>query len=345
MEFVGFDPGVIHANVHTKTYNHSINTGKGDKISIPDASKAFHVYAIEWDAKQMDFLVDHKKYFTFKNEGTGHAAWPYDKEQYLILNLAIGGGWGGQKGIDDCHLSAEIRDRLRSRVSEDRIEALRQGAETMPSTPIRSCPCANPRFPGRIVGGLTWVVVLVSCALAIPVRLRPQTQGGRRPASQHRLHLLRRPRLSGHQRLWRLAAADRDAQHRPAGQGGDAVRPLPGAQLDLRAQPRHGAHRQVQPRERLLQQHQQPFRWLADDVPQAASGRGLSDGHLRQVAPGQRADRLRRLAHLAGPGRLLQPADARRRRQGSASRATSPTSSPSSRSTGSRSETGRSPSC
>jgi beta-glucanase (GH16 family) len=101
MEFVGFDPGVVHANVHTKTYNHAINTGKGDKISIPDVSKAFHVYAIEWDAQHIDFFVDHKKYFTFKNEGTGGAAWPYDKDQYLILNLAIGGGWGGQKGIDD----------------------------------------------------------------------------------------------------------------------------------------------------------------------------------------------------------------------------------------------------
>jgi beta-glucanase (GH16 family) len=101
MEFVGFDPGVVHANVHTKTYNHAINTGKGDKISIPDVSKAFHVYAIEWDAKKIDFFVDHNKYFTFKNEGKGPAAWPYDKDQYLIINLAIGGGWGGQKGIDD----------------------------------------------------------------------------------------------------------------------------------------------------------------------------------------------------------------------------------------------------
>ena len=101
MECVGFDPGVVHANIHTKKYNHAINTGKGDKISIPDASTAFHVYAVEWDAKKMDFFVDSHKYFTFRNEGTGVDAWPYDKDQYLILNLAIGGDWGGQKGIDD----------------------------------------------------------------------------------------------------------------------------------------------------------------------------------------------------------------------------------------------------
>ena len=78
-----------------------MNTGKGDKISLPDASKAFHVYAVEWDALKMDFFVDARKYFTFRNEGSGPDAWPYDKDQYLILNLAIGGDWGGRKGIDD----------------------------------------------------------------------------------------------------------------------------------------------------------------------------------------------------------------------------------------------------
>ena len=45
--------------------------------------------------------VDNQKYFTFRNEGAGADVWPFDKDQYLILNLAIGGSWGGQKGIDD----------------------------------------------------------------------------------------------------------------------------------------------------------------------------------------------------------------------------------------------------
>ena len=101
MEFVGFDPGVVHANIHTRKYNHIKKTGKGDKITIADASEAFHVYAVEWDAQKIDFFVDGRKYFSFRNEGTGPDVWPYDKPQYLILNLAIGGGWGGQKGVDD----------------------------------------------------------------------------------------------------------------------------------------------------------------------------------------------------------------------------------------------------
>jgi beta-glucanase (GH16 family) len=101
MEFVGFEPGIVHANIHTKKYNHAINTGKGDKVTIPEASREFHVFAIEWDAQKIDFFVDARKYFTYHNDGTGFDSWPYDKDQYLILNLAIGGDWGGQKGIDD----------------------------------------------------------------------------------------------------------------------------------------------------------------------------------------------------------------------------------------------------
>jgi beta-glucanase (GH16 family) len=101
MEFVGLEPGVVHANIHTKKYNHVMKTGKGDQLSIADCSHKFHVYSAEWDAEKIDFFVDARKYFTFRNERTGADTWPYDHDQYLILNLAIGGDWGGQKGIDD----------------------------------------------------------------------------------------------------------------------------------------------------------------------------------------------------------------------------------------------------
>jgi beta-glucanase (GH16 family) len=101
MEFVGHDPGVVHANIHTRAYNHVQRTGKGNRIQVPDASEAFHVYAVEWTPERMDFHVDDRKYFTFENEKSGVAAWPFDAPHYLILNLAIGGAWGGQQGIDD----------------------------------------------------------------------------------------------------------------------------------------------------------------------------------------------------------------------------------------------------
>ncbi len=143
----------------------------------------------------------------------------------------------------------------------------------------------------------------------VSCRRRSTEPRGRSKAPEHRLHLQRRSCLSGHQRLQRPAPADRDAPHRSPGQGRDALRPLRRAELDLRAQPCLGPDRQILPLQRLLQQHQQPVRRLADHVPQAAARRRLPDGDHRQVAPGHRPDRLRRVAHPAGPGRLLQPAD------------------------------------
>ncbi|MBI4877885.1 MAG: glycoside hydrolase family 16 protein [Acidobacteria bacterium] len=101
MENVGFDPDIIHANIHTQAYNHIKKTGKGAKITVPRPHTGFHVYAVEWSELRMDFFVDGQKYFSFENEKTGTEAWPFDQPFYLILNAAIGGAWGGQKGIDD----------------------------------------------------------------------------------------------------------------------------------------------------------------------------------------------------------------------------------------------------
>jgi beta-glucanase (GH16 family) len=101
MENVGFDPLTIHANVHTKAYNHVLGTQKGNRIQAEDPSKNFHVYAIEWFEDRIDFYFNKTKYFTFRNEGTGNDVWPFDKPHYLILNAAYGGSWGAAQGTDD----------------------------------------------------------------------------------------------------------------------------------------------------------------------------------------------------------------------------------------------------
>ena len=101
MENVGFDPDTIHANIHTEKYNHVRKTNTGAQITVPKPYHDFHVYAVEWTSERMDFFVDDTRYFSYVNEHTGEDAWPYDQPFYLILNVAIGGDWGGQKGIDD----------------------------------------------------------------------------------------------------------------------------------------------------------------------------------------------------------------------------------------------------
>lgn len=101
MENVGFQPDIIHATVHTRSYNHVQGTQKGKTIKTEKPYEKFCVYAIEWNEQQIDFYLDDKKYFTFKNERTGPSEWPFDKAFHLKLNIAVGGSWGGQQGIDD----------------------------------------------------------------------------------------------------------------------------------------------------------------------------------------------------------------------------------------------------
>lgn len=101
MEMVGYRPSMIYGHVHTPetVANKKIKDGTG--IKVPGASDSFHVYAVEWDANEISFFVDDHKYYTFHKMSDSEASWPFDKPQYLILNLAIGGAWGGAKGIDE----------------------------------------------------------------------------------------------------------------------------------------------------------------------------------------------------------------------------------------------------
>ena len=101
MEHVGFNQGVIHGTVHTKSYNHKIGTQKGKSIKLENVSDKFHIYSIEWYPNKIMFFVDDIHYYTFNNEMLSWREWPFDTPFHLILNIAVGGGWGGQKGIDD----------------------------------------------------------------------------------------------------------------------------------------------------------------------------------------------------------------------------------------------------
>jgi len=101
MEHVGFDQDVIHSTTHTKKYYFRINTQRTAIIKVDNVSGSFHNYAIEWYPDRILGFVDDTLYFTSPNDGTGWEAWPFDRPFYLIMNIAVGGDWGGQKGVDD----------------------------------------------------------------------------------------------------------------------------------------------------------------------------------------------------------------------------------------------------
>jgi beta-glucanase (GH16 family) len=108
MEHVGFDPGVVHGTVHTGAFNHTRGNHRSATTSIPDACTQFHRYQLGWTGTRITVGVDDRNYFQYSNDNSGNAEWPFDSPQYLILNIAVGGDWGGQMGVDDAIFPARM---------------------------------------------------------------------------------------------------------------------------------------------------------------------------------------------------------------------------------------------
>ncbi len=105
MEHVGHLPDRIHATVHTEAYNHRKETQKGASIHVPTARTEYNLYAVEWTPSKIDAFVNDDRYFSFENErlkdsSADNRHWPFDHPFHLILNVAVGGSWGGAQGVD-----------------------------------------------------------------------------------------------------------------------------------------------------------------------------------------------------------------------------------------------------
>jgi beta-glucanase (GH16 family) len=109
MENVGYDPDRIHFTVHTGAFNHVKNTGVGRAITVPRPYDEFHAFGLIWTPERIEFFFNGRKVHEFANDGQGADHWPFDQRFFLLINLAIGGAWGGQKGIDDAIFPLEYR--------------------------------------------------------------------------------------------------------------------------------------------------------------------------------------------------------------------------------------------
>ncbi len=105
MEYVGYDASKVHATVHTEIYYHQLGTQKGSSKNVENLDTEFHVYKLIWLPDRIEFHVDDMLIYKYQpgkyQSCPGSSQWPFDRDFYLILNLAIGGDWGGAQGVDD----------------------------------------------------------------------------------------------------------------------------------------------------------------------------------------------------------------------------------------------------
>lgn len=108
MEHVGYDPNVVHISTHTESYNHIVQTQKTSTKTIPTATSEYHLYRIDWTPYAVRGYIDDTQIFEHVNEGKGYAAYPFDQKFHMLLNVAVGGNWGGIKGVDDTAFPASM---------------------------------------------------------------------------------------------------------------------------------------------------------------------------------------------------------------------------------------------
>lgn len=95
MEHVGNNFGNVLSTVHTQNNNWTNGGHLSASRQIPDADTAWHVYKLEWSADTLRFIYDSTVCYTYANPHTDWKDWPFDQKFHVILNVAIGGGMGG----------------------------------------------------------------------------------------------------------------------------------------------------------------------------------------------------------------------------------------------------------
>ena len=100
MEYVGWKPGVVHSNVHTPA---SVANRDGPQaeasVAVPDACEAFHDYAALVTDSHIHFYVDGREFNGYHRAGQPPGGWPFGSPLHILLNVAVGGDWGGK--VDD----------------------------------------------------------------------------------------------------------------------------------------------------------------------------------------------------------------------------------------------------
>ena len=87
MEHWGNNQNYVQSAMHTpSSFGNTSNLG--GRV-VPTASSEFHIYALEWSSEKMVFSVDDVVHYTYNPEIKDANTWPFDAEQYLLLNIAI----------------------------------------------------------------------------------------------------------------------------------------------------------------------------------------------------------------------------------------------------------------
>jgi beta-glucanase (GH16 family) len=96
MEYIGKTPDTVYQTIHGPGYSGSKNVGSHIALTTEALRNDFHVYAIEWQENEIRWFIDQQEVFNATpSQLPAGTEWVFDHPFYIILNLAVGGGWPG----------------------------------------------------------------------------------------------------------------------------------------------------------------------------------------------------------------------------------------------------------
>lgn len=99
MEYVGREPDLIMGTAHGPGYAGAGGLGRWNRQDYAIADD-FHTYAVEWEEDEIRWFYDAEHYYTLTPEVVGDREWVFNKDFFVILNLALGGQFAGTIGLD-----------------------------------------------------------------------------------------------------------------------------------------------------------------------------------------------------------------------------------------------------
>ena len=79
----------VSSALHTNSSSGSTVNSSG--INVSDVNANYHIYSMNWSPNQITFLVDGVGFYTYNPSDKNDSTWPFDEDQFILLNLAMGG--------------------------------------------------------------------------------------------------------------------------------------------------------------------------------------------------------------------------------------------------------------
>ena len=103
-EYTGNNPGKVLSSLHSpSSFGATVNT---QETAIENENDQFHIYSVIWSEDQIYFLLDGERIYAYNPLNKDSRTWPFNQDQFLILNIAMGGTLGGD--IDPGFTTSEM---------------------------------------------------------------------------------------------------------------------------------------------------------------------------------------------------------------------------------------------